>query len=93
MEQQIRSMCASQVPGDTHRNLHVRSEFSDQTFKHVLLPIWFVSYNYGTRTYQVLVNGVTGELAGEYPKSFWKIFFLVLFIAVIAGIALLVGQN
>lgn len=86
MEQQMYSMCGSQVPGDTYRNLQVHSEFSDQTFKHILLPIWFVSYNYGSRTYQVLVNGVTGELAGDYPKSFWKIFFLIVFLALICGI-------
>ncbi|HTG45774.1 MAG TPA: zinc ribbon domain-containing protein, partial [Verrucomicrobiae bacterium] len=43
MEQQVYTMCASQVPGDTHRNLQVQSRFSDQTFKHVLLPLWFVT--------------------------------------------------
>jgi hypothetical protein len=89
MEQQVSSMCGSQVPGDTYRNLQVHSRFSEQTFKHVLLPIWFVSYNYGARVFQVLVNGVTGELAGNYPKSFWKIFFFVMFLLVLAGIGYL----
>lgn len=84
MEQQVRGMCASQVPGDTHRNLQVNCQFANQTFKHVLLPVWFISYNYGTKTYQVVVNGFTGEVAGEHPRSFWKIFFLILAIAVVA---------
>jgi hypothetical protein len=86
MEQKVESMCDSQVPGDTHRNLQVEADFADQTFKHVLLPLWFVTYNYGAKTYQVLVNGVTGEIAGKHPRSFWKIFFLVVFILMIAGI-------
>jgi hypothetical protein len=81
MEGEIRSLCASQVPGDTHRNLQVRSEFSGQTFKHLLLPIWFVKYDYGSRGFQVLVNGATGQTAGEHPLSAWKIFFLILFLA------------
>jgi ribosomal protein S27E len=84
MEQQLRSMCASQVPGDTHRNLRVSATYTDQTFKHTLLPVWFVSYNFGAKAYQVLVNGYNGEIAGEYPKSFWKIFFLVLALAALA---------
>src|SRR5262249_54115651 len=92
MEQQMYSMCGSQVPGDTYRNLQVRSSFSGQTFKHVLLPLWFVSYNYGARAFQVLVNGVTGELAGAYPKSFWKIFLLVVFLAMVAGVIYLAAK-
>jgi len=92
MEQQVYSMCGSRVPGDTYRNLRVQSRFSEQTFKHVLLPIWFVSYNYGARAFQVLVNGVTGVLAGEYPKSFWKIFFLVLFLLMLVGIGYLASK-
>lgn len=77
MEAQVRQMCAGQVPGDTHRNLNVHASFTEQTFKHVLLPVWFVSYNYGAKTFQVLVNGVTGDIAGKHPLSFWKIFFFI----------------
>jgi len=38
------------------------------------------------------VNGVTGVLAGEYPKSFWKIFFLVLFLLMLVGIGYLASK-
>jgi hypothetical protein len=90
MDAKTRSMCASQVPGDTHRNLQVNADFSAQTFKHLLLPVWLVSFDFSGKPYQVLVNGVTGAIAGRYPKSAWKIFFLVLFIliliAIIAGV-------
>jgi hypothetical protein len=73
----IRSMCAREVPGDTHRNLQVHADWSGQTFKHILVPVWLVSYNYGRKTYQVVVNGYTGQISGDRPYSFWKIFFLV----------------
>jgi len=93
MEAETRSMCASKVPGDTHRNLSVHSDFSGQTFKHLLLPVWLVSFDYGPRSFQVLVNGVTGQIAGRYPKSAWKIFFLVIFILAVAGIIVLIGSS
>jgi hypothetical protein len=86
MEASTRSMCASQVPGDTHRNLQVDAHFSGQTFKHLLLPVWLVSFNYSGKTFQVLLNGVTGAIAGRYPKSAWKIFFLVVFILLVIAI-------
>lgn len=83
MDAELRNLCAAQVPGDTHRNLQVDAQYSAQTFKHVLFPIWLLSYTYGSRSFQVLVNGYTGETAGEYPKSWIKIFFLVLGILVL----------
>jgi DNA-directed RNA polymerase subunit RPC12/RpoP len=70
--------CGGDVPGDTHRNLFVRNQFSHVTFKHVLLPIWIAAYRYKDKPYQFLVNGQTGEVVGKAPWSFWKIFFFVL---------------
>lgn len=94
MQSQIESMCAREVPGDEHRNLNVNAVFSDRTFKHVLLPIWLLTYTYGPRTFHVVVNGYTGSVAGDRPYSAWKIFFAVLGVAaVIALIALLVSRT
>jgi hypothetical protein len=84
MERQLYQHCARQVPGDTLRNLQLRPRYSGRTFKHILVPVWLLSYNYGRRAYKLLVNGYTGKMAGRYPKSWWKIGGLVLF-----GVALL----
>jgi DNA-directed RNA polymerase subunit RPC12/RpoP len=94
MEQQIYSMCAGEVPGDTNRNLQVQDDYAGQTFKHILAPIWLLSYNYGAQNYQVVINGYTGTIAGKYPKSWVKIFFAVLAGLLAAGfILLLVGRG
>lgn len=74
----IRQLCASDIRADTHRNLRVAPTFERQTFKHVLLPIWLVGYRYGSKDYQVVVNGATGQVAGEYPKSWVKIALAVI---------------
>src|SRR6185295_1905687 len=44
MDAQLRQLCAAQVPGDTYRNLQVDANYSGQTFKHILVPLWLVSY-------------------------------------------------
>ena len=85
MADQIRSMCAGRVPGDTHMNLQVSIQWSGQTFKHILVPIWLLTYDYGRKSYQVVINGYTGAIAGGRPYSFLKIFFAVL--AVVAFMA------
>jgi hypothetical protein len=83
MTRQLYDMCAAEVPGDTHRNLNIQPSFSARTFKHILVPVWLLSYTYGNRPWQVIVNGYTGEIAGEYPKSPWKIALLVIAIAIV----------
>ena len=78
MEAAVRQLCAQQVPGDTHRNLVVSATYRDQTFKHILVPVWLLSYVYRGTSYQVVVNGATGETAGERPWSWIKIALLIL---------------
>ncbi len=82
MERTLAALCAREVPGDTHRNLAVRAQWSAQTFKHVLVPVWLLTYDYGRKSYQCVVNGATGAVAGEYPKSWVKIALLAVAIAV-----------
>jgi hypothetical protein len=78
MTRKLREMCAAEVPGDTHRNLQIHPVFSAQTFKHILVPVWLLTYLYSRQMYQVVVNGYDGRIAGQYPKSPWKIALLVL---------------
>jgi predicted RNA-binding Zn-ribbon protein involved in translation (DUF1610 family) len=85
MEEKTRQLCSKQVPGDTHRNLSVSADFSGQTFKHILVPVWLLAYTYGSRNFQVVINGYTGAIAGRYPKSMIKILLLVLAILAIIG--------
>ncbi len=75
---ELHKLCAREIPGDTHRNLAIQPEFSRQTFKHILLPAWLASFRFRKKVYQVLINGCTGEVAGFYPKSWWKIVLAVL---------------
>jgi hypothetical protein len=87
MNEKTRQLCAKQVPGDTHRDLNVDADFSAQTFKHILVPVWMLAYTYGRQNFQVVINGYTGAISGRYPKSWIKITLLVLAIlAVIGGI-------
>jgi hypothetical protein len=93
MRRKLEELCAAEVPGDTYRNLVIHPTFSAQTFKHILVPLWLLTYTYGAKIFHVLVNGSTGRMAGEYPKSFWKVFFLVVGIIMLVAIVLLFSQE
>lgn len=83
MDEKVRQLCAADVPGDTHRNLQVASTYSDQRFKHILLPVWLLTFTYGQKAYQVVANGATGTIAGERPWSWIKIALLILVVLLV----------
>src|SRR5262249_10628183 len=83
MEAELRRLCGEQVPGDTYRNLDVNATFADQKFKHILVPVWLLTYVYGTKSYQVVVNGITGKISGERPWSWNKITLVVIIVLLV----------
>ncbi len=90
MDAAVYSMCDQQVPGDTHRNLQVSTQYAGRSFKHILVPVWLVTYTFGPRSFQTLVNGYTGAICGDRPTSWIKIFFYVILpILVVLAIILL----
>ncbi|HWD21084.1 MAG TPA: zinc ribbon domain-containing protein [Verrucomicrobiae bacterium] len=93
MESEMQRLCSAEVPGDTQRNLQVQNDYSGQTFKHILTPIWLLSYNYGARNFQVVINGYTGTIAGKYPKSWIKITLAVLAGLAVAGFIALAAAS
>jgi hypothetical protein len=93
MDEELRRLCAAQIPGDTYRNLDVRAAYSGQTFKHILAPIWLLTYNFGSRGFQAVMNGVTGAIQGEYPKSWVKLTLLGIAILIAVIVVLSLGTR
>lgn len=80
-----RRRCAGDVPGDTHRALRVDTRLSNVRWKHVLLPMWSVTYAFRGKNYAVLVHGQSGRVVGEAPLSWVKILALILAIGLAVG--------
>ncbi len=90
MRNVIRGDARRDIGGDEQRVDTVDTDWSDETFKHILLPVWMAAYKYNGKSYRFVVNGQTGEVQGERPWSAWKIGFAVLAVVavVLAGIYL-----
>ncbi|MGC4015509.1 MAG: zinc ribbon domain-containing protein [Luteolibacter sp.] len=82
----LEQMCAGEVPGDTYRNLQIYPEFSGKTFKHILAPVWLLAYQYRGKTWQGVVNGVTGTTAAKFPISPWKVALVVLAVLIVIAL-------
>ena len=59
----------------------------------MLLPVWVSAYRFRNKTYRFLVNGQTGEVAGESPLSWQRVTFLVIAIVVVVVIALVLSSH
>jgi DNA-directed RNA polymerase subunit RPC12/RpoP len=76
----IRSDVRRDIGGDEQRISGIDTDWRDETFKHILLPVWMAAYKYNGKSYRFVVNGQTGEVQGERPWSIWKIAFAVILI-------------
>jgi len=84
MEEVIRSDVRRDIGGDEQRIHDIDTAWTEETFKHILLPVWMAAYKYNGKSYRFLVNGQTGEVQGERTWSIWKIAFAVLVAALLA---------
>jgi hypothetical protein len=93
IDRQIESAVRSDIGGD-HQRIHgVSTQLSDIKFKHVLLPVWISAYRYRDKAYRFVINGQTGEVSGESPKSWIKIALLAAAILVGLFILLVLGSR
>ena len=81
------------IGGDEQRVDSINTDFSRETFKHILLPVWMAAYKYSGKSYRFIVNGQTGKVQGERPYSVWKIAFAVLVAAVAIGVVAYFSQQ
>ena len=77
IDSRVEELVREDIGGDQQRVSSLKTQYSHLTFKHILLPMWVSAYLFSGKTYRFLVNGQSGEVVGESPKSAWKIFFLV----------------
>ena len=74
------------IGGDRQRIHDIKTQMSDVTFKHILLPVWLAAYKYRGETYRFVVNGRTGRVQGERPYSAIKIAIAVILAMIVAGV-------
>ena len=96
--ERVKQVIAPVIQGEVRRDIggdeqsinRLTTQYSDTTFKHLLLPVYAGAYSYNGKLFQILVNGRTGEIQGDRPYSFWKIALLVLSVLVLILILVLV---
>lgn len=83
MESEIDTTIRYDIGGDDQRITSRQIDWRMIAFSQLALPIWMLVVTYKEKPFQVVINGVTGEVHGQRPWSAIKIA-----LAVIAGLLL-----
>lgn len=86
MERQIDDTIRRDIGGDRQEISHRDISWHSIAFAHLLLPVWLLTVTYQGKPFQVLMNGVTGEVQGERPWSKIKLALLITAIVIVVGL-------
>jgi hypothetical protein len=77
MNESTREACRGQISSSHVRNFSMLADFAEETWRYILLPVYAVAYGFDGKTYQVLVNGQSGVVAGQKPVEWWKVWLAI----------------
>jgi Zn finger protein HypA/HybF involved in hydrogenase expression len=91
MREKAREACHSATGSSHVRSFTMTADLQDESWRHVLLPIWVSAYRYAGRTYVVLIDGSSGQVAGQKPVAWWKVWTAIAVLLSPAACCFLVG--
>lgn len=89
MRERTRQACRQQASSGRIRNFSMHLDFSDEAWRYILLPIYICNYHYNNKSYQLLVNGQSGVVAGQRPADWRKIALVSIVPMVLAALVML----
>ncbi len=94
MHYQIEHAVRADIGGDRQQITDLKVYHNNNTYKHILLPIWSADFNHSGKTFRFAINARNGKIVGERPYSKVKIFFAILIaLLMAAGLFYLYDQS
>ncbi len=80
-KEEIREKAHQACYDDIHSS-HVRAftmvlDFADESWRHILLPVYLASYRFEGRPFQLMINGQTGKVAGQKPVAWLRVWLVI----------------
>ena len=52
------------------KGVDMSTDYFDLKYKYLIVPVWINSFYYDNKLYMIVINGQTGKIDGQWPKSF-----------------------
>ncbi len=77
MREITRRACEEKASTNQIRNFKMDLDFSDESWRYILMPVYLAAYSYNQNKYQVMVNGQNGTITGQRPVDWARIWLVV----------------
>jgi DNA-directed RNA polymerase subunit RPC12/RpoP len=77
MRERTRQACRSQASTSLVRNFSMSLDFSEESWRYILLPLFISVYQYESNAYQIMVNGQSGAVSGQRPADWNKVWLVI----------------
>jgi hypothetical protein len=77
MREHAKRACYKDTGSSHVRNFRMAVDFADERWRYVLLPVYLASYRFEGRTFQVMVNGQTGQVTGQKPVAWLRVWLAI----------------
>jgi hypothetical protein len=69
----------------------MKMDFSDESWRYLLLPVYLAAYQFQNKTYHAILNGQTGTISGQRPVDWKKIWSVIAMIFAPGVLSALIG--
>jgi len=76
MREKTRLACRNQASSSQIRNFAMNLDFSEESWRYILLPFYLAGYHFRGKIYHLMVNGQTEQIAGQRPVDWAKIWLV-----------------
>lgn len=91
MREEAKKSCYSDAGSSHVRSFSMKADFGEETWRYVLLPVFIAAYRFQNKTFQIMINGQTGTVAGQKPVAWWKVWLVVIAIMTPGSCTSLIG--
>ena len=74
MREAARASCRGSIRGSDVRSFSMLADLKDERWRYLLLPLYVAAYRYDGQVFQVLVDGQTGQVQGQKPVAWWRVW-------------------
>lgn len=91
LNQYIRQDILSGYSYDGVSSLNITKQTSNETYSYYLVPVYKITYSYKNKNYITYMNGQTGRIDANIPKSGFKMFMVTGFPFLLVAIFIIIG--
>ena len=91
MRERTRQACLDRASSSYIRDFSMTLDFGEESWRFILAPVYTSVYTFRDKTYQIILNGQNGKVAGPRPVDWTKVWLAIAALLAPGGLLGLAG--